>query len=82
MKKIKNIKIGAVIKAVVKEQGRTNVWLARQIGRTPNHIYKIYNSSSIDTDMLILISQLLGHNFFEDFIIKEDDLQSSDDTIS
>lgn len=82
MKKIKNIRIGAVIKAVVKEQGRTNAWLARQIGRTPNHIYKLYNGSSITVDMLIKISKLLGHNFFEDFIAEDEYSQSSDDIVS
>ena len=68
MHEIREIHIGKLIKAKMKEQGRTNVWLARQLPCSPNHIYKIYNSPSINTEMLVRISNLLGYNFFEDFI--------------
>ena len=68
MYKIREIHIGKLIKAKMKEQGRTNVWLARQLPCSPNHIYKIYNSPSINTEMLVRISKILGYNFFEDFI--------------
>lgn len=54
----------------MKEQGRTNVWLAQQLPCSPNHIYKIYNSPSINTEMLIRISKILDYNFFENFIEK------------
>ena len=70
MADIKEIHIGNLIKRKMKEQGRTNVWLAQQIPCSPNHIYKIYNSPSINTDLLIRISQIIGYNFFEDFIQK------------
>ncbi|MBP5709959.1 MAG: XRE family transcriptional regulator [Bacteroidales bacterium] len=70
MADIKEIHIGNLIKRKMKEQGRTNVWLAHQIPCSPNHIYKIYNSPSIKTDLLIRISQIIGYNFFEDFIQK------------
>lgn len=70
MADIKEIHIGNLIKRKMKEQGRTNVWLAQQIPCSPNHIYKIYNSPSINTNLLIRISQIIGYNFFEDFIQK------------
>ena len=70
MADIKEIHIGNLIKRKMKEQGRTNVWLAQQIPCSPNHIYKIYNSPSINTDLLIRISQIIGYNFFEEFIQK------------
>ena len=68
MHDIREIHIGKLIQAKMKEQGRTNVWLARQIPCSPNHIYKIYNSSSINTEMLVRISKILGYNFFGEFI--------------
>lgn len=68
MTEIKNIHIEKNIKAKLKEQGRTTVWLAAQIPCSPNHIYKIYNSPHINTEMLMRVSKILGYNFFEDFI--------------
>ncbi len=68
MKEIKDIHIGKHIKAKLKEQGRTTVWLAAQIPCTPNHLYKIYAKRSINTDLLKRISHILDYNFFEDFI--------------
>ena len=68
MREIKEIHIGKLIRMKMKEQGRTNVWLARQLPCSPNHIYKIYNIPSINTEMLVRISKILGYNFFEEFI--------------
>lgn len=68
MHQIENIHIGKIIKAKLKEQGRTTVWLASQIPCTPNHLYKVYANSHINTDLLIRISNILGYNFFQEFI--------------
>lgn len=68
MVNIPDIHIGQRIKAKLKEQGRTTVWLARQIPCTPNHLYKVYASASINTDLLTRISNILDYNFFEEFI--------------
>ena len=68
MHEIREIHIGKLIQAKMKEQGRTNVWLARQLPCSSNHIYKIYNNPNINTDMLIRISKIFDYNFFEDFI--------------
>ena len=68
MTEINDIHIGMRIKAKLKEQGRTTVWLATQIPCTPNHLYKVYAKPSINTDLLKRISQILDYNFFEDFI--------------
>jgi hypothetical protein len=53
---------------VLKEQGRTTVWLAKQIPCTPNHLYKVYANASINTDLLKRISEILDYNFFGEFI--------------
>lgn len=68
MDNIRSVHIGETIKAKLREQGRTSAWLARQIPCTPNHLYKIYAKSSINTDLLIRISKVLEYNFFEEFI--------------
>ena len=68
MHEIKDIHIGKLIKETLKSQGRTTVWLASQIPCTPNHLYKVYAKSSINTELLRRISNILDHNFFEDFI--------------
>jgi hypothetical protein len=68
MQNIPNIHIGRRIKAVLKEQGRTTVWLARQIPCSPNHLYKVYANPSINTDLLKRICEILDYNFFNDFI--------------
>lgn len=70
MSRVKNIHIGKCIKAKLKEQGRTTVWLASQIPCTPNHLYKVYANPHINTDLLIRISNILEYNFFEEFIQK------------
>ena len=72
MSKVKEVHIGNRIKAVLKEQGRTTVWLAKQIPCTPNHLYKVYANASINTDLLTdllkRISEILDYNFFGEFI--------------
>lgn len=70
MVNIPDIHIGKRIKAVLKEQGRTSVWLASHIPCTPNHIYKVYAHHSINTELLKRISEVLNYNFFEEYIHK------------
>jgi hypothetical protein len=69
MTEIKEVHIGKRIRAKLKEQGRTTVWLAAQIPCSPNHLYKVYAKRDINTELLKRISQILDYNFFEDFIL-------------
>ncbi|MDO4818995.1 MAG: hypothetical protein Q3994_01295 [Prevotella sp.] len=59
-----NMHIGEQIHNVMMEQGRTTVWLARELGCARTVIYRIYERPSIDTELLLQISKLLNHNFF------------------
>ena len=61
------IHIGQIIQDKLREQGRTATWLAKQIPCSKNHIYKILSKSSINTDLLQRISQILDYNFFQTF---------------
>lgn len=56
--------IGKLIKQRMDEQGKTVVWLARQLSYSRTNIYKIYDKASIDTDVLLRISSILEYDFF------------------
>lgn len=58
--------IGQLIKQEMKKQRKTVVWLSRQLACTRPNIYKIYEKSSIDTSLLLRISTILQHDFFEE----------------
>ena len=58
------IHIGNLIRDELRRQGHTNAWLAEQIGVTPRTLQKLFNKPSIDTQYLLLISQVLRTNFF------------------
>lgn len=51
----------------MREQGRTTVWLARQLGCARTFVYRIYERPSIDTSLLLRISKILEHDFFCDY---------------
>ncbi|MBQ2352459.1 MAG: XRE family transcriptional regulator [Bacteroidales bacterium] len=57
--------IGKLIKAKLDEQGRKASWLAKQVNCTRFNIYKVFQRESIDTKLLIEISNALDYNFFE-----------------
>lgn len=66
MKKVKPIHIGYIIKQELERQGQTVEWLAMNIPTSTPNCYKILNSASINTDVLMRISVALEHNFFAD----------------
>ena len=63
---IKAIHLGTMIKKELKAQGRTVVWLARTINMERSSIYKIFDRNSIDVSLLIRISLVMNHDFFQD----------------
>ena len=46
-------------------QGRSNVWLAKQLTCHPRTIDKIFQKQFIDTYQLFRISKALQHDFFK-----------------
>lgn len=60
-----NIHIGHIIQAQLKTDQRSVGWLAREIGCTRNHVYKIFNKPSLDGDLLLRISLSMHFNFFQ-----------------
>lgn len=59
--------IGQLIKQELEAQGRTVVWLAREMSYSRTNIYKIFDRSSIDTDVLLRVSLVLKRDFFKDY---------------
>ena len=60
-----NIHIGHLIQAQLKTDKRSVGWLSREIGCTHNHVYKIFNKSSLDSDLIFRISKAMNFNFFQ-----------------
>ena len=63
----KDIHIGSRIQTVMKEQGRNVTWFAKQICFERSNVYKMFKRKSIDTDLLIKISEVLGHDFLSEY---------------
>ena len=61
-----SIHIGQAIKEELEQQGRTKVWLAKKINRTVATLYHIFQSESIDTNLLKNICKALNRDFFKE----------------
>ncbi|MBQ9076223.1 MAG: XRE family transcriptional regulator [Muribaculaceae bacterium] len=59
------IHIGQLIQQELYRQERTPAWLAKKINCERPNVYYIFRQESINTDMLLRISQALNHNFFK-----------------
>ena len=57
--------IGQIIRQELENQGRSVVWLAKQMSYSRTNIYKIFDRPSIDADVLLRISLVLGVDFFK-----------------
>lgn len=58
--------IGKQIKKRLEDLERSPGWLAKKINCDRTNIYKIFNRSSIDTELLSRISKALEYDFFID----------------
>ena len=58
------VNIGQAIREEMDRTGRTVTWLSKQLGTNRMACYRIFNSYSIDTQMLLRISVLLDRDFF------------------
>ena len=59
------IHIGKLIEEEMHRQERTPAWLARKINCARPKVYYIFRQESINTDLLLRISQALKHDFFK-----------------
>ncbi|MCM1319641.1 MAG: hypothetical protein NC217_04600 [Muribaculaceae bacterium] len=59
--------------------GCTVTWLAAQMNCDRRNIHDIFHRSTLDTSLLIQLSEVLHHNFFEDISISlEATIKASD----
>lgn len=59
------IHIGHLIQAQMKADKRSISWLASQIPCTRNHVYKIFNKPTLDSNLILRISEAMQFNFFQ-----------------
>ena len=57
--------IGHLIQEQLRKDNRSVGWLARQIPCSRNHVYKIFNKPSLDSDLILKISNAMNFNFFQ-----------------
>lgn len=60
-----NLHIGHLIREQLKADQRSVSWLAREIGCTRNHVYKIFNKASLEGDLIFKVSIAMNFNFFQ-----------------
>ena len=64
------IHIGKLIRDELRRQGRGATWFAAQICCERTNVYTIFKRKSIDTELLLRISQVLDHDFFQHYTAK------------
>ena len=61
--------IGILIKEELEKQERSITWFARKLSCDRSNIYRLFQKESIDTNLLVRISILLGKDFFSDLSV-------------
>ena len=61
------VHIGELIKEELYRQQRTVSWFARNLYCERTNVYSIFKRRSLDTDMLLRISRLLQHDYFQEY---------------
>jgi len=67
----KDVHIGSIIEKLLRERQINVTSFARELGFDRKRIYYIFNSKSIDTDLLIQISKLLNYNLMLEYFCEE-----------
>ena len=58
------IHIGKEIRAELRRQGKSVLWLATELHMQRPNVYRIFQSPSVDTDLLLRLSCILHTDFF------------------
>lgn len=62
------IEIGQKIKEVFDSQGMKLTAFADELGTVRQNVYRIFRKRHVDTGLLLKISQVLNHNFFQYYV--------------
>lgn len=57
--------IGNILRERLKNDGKSVVWLARELGCHRTNVYNLFDKYSIDTQQLQRISIIMHYNFFD-----------------
>lgn len=63
---MKRISVGEMIRDELRRQERGVSWFARRLSCDRTNVYRIFGKESIDTNLLLRISAILQHDFFDD----------------
>jgi hypothetical protein len=74
----RNIHIGKLIQSFVKENHINSAQLARDIRKTRQNIYDLYKRDDVEVKLLLSISEVLKHNFFEDIYPSKKNIDNID----
>jgi hypothetical protein len=61
-----DIHFGHLIKDLLKSEGRSIGWFAKQMHSDRSNMYKLLERTHLNTDFLFKASMLLHHDFFND----------------
>ena len=70
------IHIGKIIETELHRQDRPVTWFANKLYCDRTNVYSIFKRKSIDTELLLRISQILSHDFFSYYISELDSTDS------
>lgn len=68
---MKDIHIGSIIRSKLEESPLSIAEFAERISRTRPTVYDIFNRKSIDTDLLVRISEVLDYDFLREVYLQE-----------
>ena len=68
---MKDIHIGSISRSKLEESPLSIAEFAERINRTRPTVYDIFNRKSIDTDLLIKISEVLDYDFLREVYLEE-----------
>jgi len=57
--------IGNILRERLRAEGKSVVWLARELGCHRTNVYNLFDKYSLDTMLLERLSVILDYNFFE-----------------
>lgn len=69
------IEIGEKIKEVFDHRNMKLTVFADELGTVRQNVYRIFKKRHVDTGLLLKISQVLNHNFFQYYVTRPDDLE-------
>lgn len=65
--KLPMLHIGSIIESVIRSQGRSISWIAKELCYERTNLYNILHRESVDTQLLLKLSIILDFDFFKCF---------------